>query len=129
MPEKLPKFITMVLLTIAISGCRPDLRIEKLTHSPPEPTTKDRIIFTAVVKNIGLWPAGKSTLALKVGGETNPATYPVPSLGLGRTYTVQRRENLSVAQNYRNTATADFNNQVHESNENNNQKIDDYRVK
>ena len=73
-------------------------------------------------------PADSSTLALKVGGETVPATYPIPSLSPGETHTVQRQETLSVAQNYRNTATADYNDDVKESNEKNNQKIDDYTV-
>jgi hypothetical protein len=107
-PEKLLKFMMAATLTLALFGCTPDLRIESLTHSPEIPTTEDTITFTAVVKNIGLRTAGSSTLALKVGGETF--------------------ETLSVAQRYRNTATADFKDQVRESNENNNQKIDEYRV-
>jgi len=127
-PEKLLKFIMMATLNLALLGCMPDLRIESLTHSPESPTTADTITFTAVVKNIGPRTAGRSTLGLKVGGETFPATYSVPSLSSGETHTVQRRETLSVAQRYRNTATADFKDQVRESNENNNQKIDEYRV-
>ena len=57
----------------------PDLIIESLTHSPETPTTADTITFTAAVKNIGGGKAGHSTLALKVGGETVPKTYPVPA--------------------------------------------------
>ena len=106
----------------------PDLIIERLRHSPANPTTADTITFTAVVKNIGSGTAGRSTLALKVGGETFPKTYSVPALRLGETHTVQRQETLSVAQRYRNTATADFKNEVIESNETNNQKIDEYSV-
>ena len=127
-PEKVLKFIMMASLSLVLFGCKPDLRIESLTHSPEIPTTADTITFTAVVKNIGPETAGQSTLALKVGGETIPETYPVPSLNPGEKHTVQRQENLSVAQRYRNTATADFNDDVNESNETNNQKIDEYRV-
>lgn len=127
-PEKLLKFMITATLSLALFGCTPDLRIESLTHSPANPTTADTITFTAVVKNIGLRPAGSSTLALKVGGETIPKTYSVPSLSAGGRHTVQRQETLTVAQNYRNTATADFKNEVRESNETNNQKIDEYTV-
>ena len=127
-PEKLLTFLMAATLSFALFGCKPDLKIESLTHSPATPTTADTITFTAVVKNIGLQTADSSTLALKVGGETIPATYPVPSLSSGEMHTVQRQETLSVAQNYRNTATADFKKDVVESNENNNEKIDDYTV-
>ena len=127
-PEKLLRFMVITTLSLALLGCRADLTIESLTHSPVVPTTKDTITFTAVVKNIGDKTADPSTLALKVGGETMPATYSVPSLSPGETHTVRRRETLSVAQSYRNTATADVNEQVPEWNEKNNQKIDNYRV-
>lgn len=127
-PEKLLKFLIAATLSLSLCGCMPDLTVVSLTHSPATPTTKDMITFTAVVKNIGLETAGPSTLALKVGGETIPATYSVPSLSSGETHTVKRQETLSVAQHYRNTATADYKNEVPESNEANNQKIDDYTV-
>ena len=127
-PEKPLKFMMAIFLSLVLFGCKPDLRIESLTHSPANPTTEDTITFTAAVKNIGLQTAGNSTLALKVGGETTPATYPVPSLSFGESHTVQRQETLSVAQNYRNTATADYNDDVDESDETNNQRTDDYTV-
>jgi subtilase family serine protease len=127
-PEKLLRFMVATTLSLALFGCKADLTIESLTHSPLIPTTEDTITFTAVVKNIGPKAADPSTLALKVGGETVPATYPVPTLNPGETHTIQRQETLSVAQNYRNTATADYKEEVPESNEKNNQKIDNYRV-
>lgn len=127
-PEKLLRFMVIATLSLTLFGCRADLTIESLTHSPAVPTTKDTITFTAVVKNIGNKAADPSTLALKVGGETMPATYSVPSLSPGDTHTVKRQETLSVAQRYRNTATADVKEQVPEWNEKNNQKIDNYRV-
>lgn len=106
----------------------PDLIIESLTHSPEMPTTADTITFTSVVKNIGFGKADSSTLALKVGEETSPKTFAIPALGPGETHTVQQRETISVAQRYRNTATADFKKEVRESNETNNQKTDVYDV-
>jgi len=127
-PEKLLKFIITAALSFTLFGCQPDLKIDSLTHTPKSPTTADTITFVARVKNVGFKEAGPSTLGLKVGGETYPATYPVPSLGRNETHTVKRQLTLSVAQRYRNTATADLKNEVHESNENNNQKTEDYVV-
>ena len=117
-----------VVPPVVVVAQSPDLIIEILTHTPENPTTADTITFTVAVKNIGGGKADPSTLALKVGGETFPKTYSVPSLSSGETHTVQRQETLSVAQRYRNTATADFKNEVSESNETNNQKIDEYSV-
>lgn len=127
-PEKLLRFMVITTLGLALFGCRADLTVVSLTHSPAVPTTKDKITFTAVVKNKGNKAADPSTLALKVGGETTPATYSVPILNPGETHTVQRQETLSVAQGYRNTATADYKQEIPEWNEKNNQKTDDYRV-
>jgi len=125
-PEKLLRFMVIATLSLALSGCA-DLTVVSLTHSPAVPTTKDTITFTAVVKNKGNKAAEPSTLAIKVGGETTPATYSVPGLSPGETHTVQRQETLS-AQSYRNTATADYKEEIKEWNENNNQKTEDYRV-
>jgi len=105
----------------------PDLIVESLTHSPVNPTTADTITFTAVVKNVGSAAAGASTLEFRVGGEFPYPTYPVPALAPGASHTVQRQEVLS-AQSYLNTATADINDEVTESNETNNQKTDSYTV-
>lgn len=118
---------TQMSATFAISGA--DLVVESLTHSPANPTTQTQITFTAVVKNIGTSQAGPSTLSLRVGGETVPGrTFAIPSLAPNQTFTVSRQEKLTVAQNYRNTATADINNDVVETNETNNQRTDDYTV-
>jgi hypothetical protein len=109
----------------------PDLIVESLTHDPPSPNTADEITFTAVVKNQGLGSAGASTLEFLVGDETsgNEGTqFSVPALAPGATYTVQRQKTLGVAQNYWNTATADVNNVVLESDETNNITTDIFPV-
>jgi len=97
------------------------------------PTTADTITFTVAVKNIGSGNAGRSTLALKAGVETIPKIYSIPALKPGERYRVQRKEilrvNLRVGRRYGYTATADFENQVDESDETNNQKTDDYIVR
>jgi subtilase family serine protease len=99
-----------------------------LTHSPANPTTADTITFVATVQNIGNATAGPSVLQFQVGGETYPPTYNVPSLAPGASCQVTRTLQLTVAQNYQNTATADYTNVVAESNETNNVTIDLYRV-
>jgi hypothetical protein len=109
----------------------PDLIVGSLTHAPEFPTTTDEITFTAVVKNQGQGSAGPSTLELLVGGETHgdPGTqFSVPALAPGAIHTFQRKKTLTVAQGYTNTATADLNNVLPESNENNNVTIDTFTV-
>ena len=109
----------------------PDLVVPSLTHSPPDPSTADLITFTAVVKNVGTATAGASHLGVTIGGETPglPGTViPVPALVPGATYSAARSLPLSVAQSYRNTAVADVNGEVTESNESNNTTTEDYSV-
>jgi len=106
----------------------PDLIVESLTHAPANPTTLGIITFTAVVRNIGSALAGASTVNLKVGGETFGQDFAVPQRDIGASYMVSRSLVLGVAQNYRNTATADVHMVVNEANETNNTRTDDYRV-
>jgi len=108
----------------------PDLIVESLTHSPEEPITTDTITFTAAVKNIGTGQAGASTLMFKFGEETAGSTqtrFVVPALTSGSSHTVIRQATLT-AGSYMNTAQADFDNIVVESNENNNVTTDSYTV-
>ncbi len=111
-------------------GVQPDLVVASLAHSPTSPDSRDVITFAAVVQNIGLGAAGPSTLEFRIGGETpgSPATrFAIPSLISGQKFVVKRQMTL-IAQNYRNTATADVNNNVPETNEANNLRTDDYTV-
>jgi len=111
-----------------VRGHGPDLVVDSLTHDPSDPTTLDPITITAVVKNMGDVPAGSSTLEINVQGEATPATYSVPALDPQETYQVQREVNLSTADTYQVVATADLNNDVAESIENNNTKQDEIIV-
>ena len=66
----------------------------------------------------------------KIGGEGagTPATlFPVPALGPGDRFDVERTATL-IPQNYLNTATADWDEDVAESNETNNTTTDSYTV-
>jgi broad specificity phosphatase PhoE len=105
-----------------------DLVIKSLTHSPANPKTTDLIRCTAIVKNIGNERAGPSTLSFRAGGETSPKMFDIPALSPDETYTTVRKLRQSVAGRYRNTAIADINNDVLELNENNNQRVDVYKV-
>jgi len=109
----------------------PDLIVDGLKHAPSNPTTADVMQFTAVVKNIGRKTAPPSTLELRIGGETPGAPQTrlaIPALEPGQSFAVARQLRLGVAQNYRNTATADVTGAVAESNEMNNMRTDDYTV-
>ncbi len=108
----------------------PDLIVESLTHDPANPHSEDLITFTAVVTNAGPGPARPSTLEFRIGGETPGAPetqFAVPALAVEQSFTVQRQATL-IAQNYRNTAVADVDNDVGEANETNNETTDDYTV-
>jgi hypothetical protein len=129
-PEGIIQQVTPKAFKITVAY-PPDLIVESLTHDPEFPNTADEITFTAVVKNQGLGSAGPSTLEFRIGGEIPGAEgtqFSVPSLAPGAIYTVQRQKTLDVAQNYQNTATADIDNVVVESDETNNVTIDTFPV-
>lgn len=106
----------------------PDLIVETLTHDPTAPTTWDEITITAIVKNVGNAAAGASSLAIRAGGETIPATYPIPALDPGETFEVEREVNFPTPLTYQITATADVDEEVEESDEENNVTIDIFSV-
>lgn len=97
-----------------------DLIIESVTYAPATPTTADTITFTAIIRNSGPGVSAPTTAIIKVGGETFGRNYSIQALSPGQTATIERQENLSVAQNYGTTVTVDPDNLVTEINENNN---------
>jgi hypothetical protein len=101
---------------------QPDLIVQPIIYSPGSPTTLDKITFTAIVKNDGVGAAGPCKLSFKVGGESDPPTFPIPYLAPGATHSVQRQLVLSVAQNYLVTVIVDVDNDISESSETNNQR-------
>ena len=84
--------------------------------------------FTATVTNEGTGTAAASVLTLAVGGESTPQSFNISSLAPGASQTVTRTETLDVAQAYMNTATADANGDVAESDETNNVTTDTFTV-
>ena len=117
-----------VLASGPLDRIKPDLIVESLKHSPPNPTTSDIVTITAVVKNLGPGAASASMLRMACGEESSPPMYNVPALAAGTNYTVIRQLRYDIAQNYRNTATADASNAVSETDESNNQLTDDFTV-
>jgi subtilase family serine protease len=107
----------------------PDLIITTLTHDPTNPTITDTITITTIVKNRGETTANPSTLEIDISGEATPPTYAVPSLAPEETFQVERQVNLTTPGTYQVTATADVNEEVAESNEDNNTATDTIQVK
>ena len=114
--------------TFTVTGASPDLVVTSLTHFPENPTTEDSITFTATVTNEGTGTAAASVLTLAVGGESTPQSFNISSLAPGASQTVTRTETLDVAQAYMNTAAADANGDVAESDETNNVTTDTFTV-
>lgn len=106
--------------TITATGTSGNLTISSFTRSFANPTVADDIVFTAQVTNAGTDPVGASSMTLRVGGETFPPAFPVPALGPGQSFVVNRTVNLDVAQGYIAEAKADVNNAVPETNESDN---------
>jgi uncharacterized delta-60 repeat protein len=80
-------------LSITITEALPDLVVESLTVTPPNPTFDNPVTFTAVVKNRGIGPAGPSYVVIWVSAAMD-LYYPVGALAPGassapitRTYT------------------------------------------
>jgi subtilase family serine protease len=96
----------------------PDLIVSSLTHSPADPTISDTITITAIVQNRGGKVAPASTLKIDVDGDVT--THAIPSLNPSQTHQIQRQVNLTTRGTYPVTVTADYEDDVTESNESNN---------
>ena len=127
-PASIPAAGDIVTVDCDLMMDPPDLIVDAIELDPPNPTTIDLVTFTAVVKNAGAGPAAGSTLSFKLGGETIPPTFPVPSLDPGTSFTVQRQMIFPRAMGYSATAIADINSEVDESDETNNKKIAHFQV-
>ncbi len=111
---------------------QPDLVVSSLTHAPASPIEETSIDFTAVVANAGTETAGESTLCFEIGGESceldpESTLFAVPSLEPEESFSVTRSATL-LAGTYQNTAVADYQQDVAESDEENNTTLDTYVV-
>ncbi len=106
----------------------PDLIVESVSHAPESPTIMEQIIFTATVRNVGNMQADPSVVEFIIADESRGQMFDIPILSPGQSFIVQRQEVIGIGNNYTNKVIADVNNNVRESNEENNQKRDWYRV-
>jgi subtilase family serine protease len=105
-----------------------DLTISKMLFYPPDPVENEIIYVAAKVKNIGGKQAERSVVHWKVGGATQPGTWPVLALNPDQEQEVRLQASFPVPQAYRITVIADGTNQVKESDETNNEKFIDFIV-
>jgi glycoprotein endo-alpha-1,2-mannosidase len=119
--------ILLLLAGLLLASCA-DLVVRDISYSPADPVTNSQITFSAVVENTGPDPAGPSTLAFQIGGESTPEAFEIPPLSPGESFTVERSVYLNVPQSYRTTVTVDADQDVPESRENNNEGTLSFRV-
>jgi hypothetical protein len=111
---------------------QPDLVVSNLTHTPLEPLGFGNVDFNAVVENQGDADAAASTLCFAIGAlgescDSAAALFNVSLLAPGETASFQRSADDAVG-TYQNTAVADVDDDVAESDENNNTAVDSYVV-
>jgi CARDB protein len=96
-----------------------DLVARSLTASIDSPVpTNAEVTLAVVIENVGAGPAPASTVAFQAGG--NILNYPVPALAPGQSLTLTRINTFSIIQNYLVTVTADSQNELRETSEDNN---------
>ncbi len=129
--QRMKARITAVPTNKTAKSARPDLVVSKINYSPGSPKENEEITIWVFVKNIGHNRADLSGLRLQVGGESASIApvAQVPDLNPGKEWRYERKVTLNRAGNYRITATADAQNALTESNENNNRMTKDIRVK
>jgi subtilase family serine protease len=110
-----------------VSAIPPDLTVTELSWTPQSPTTADTVTFTAKIKNIGNGSSSASKALFRVGGGAG-VTMNVPALSAGEEFLLTRSLKLSNPFSYVVEVTADSQNSIDETNENNNIKRSDLRV-
>jgi len=108
---------------------KPDLTITAMQLYPANPKKGDTVRFTAKVINMGLAASAASQGGIRVGGESSPQLFPVPALAPNAVHTITRYQHMAQPGNFRVAFIADANGAVAESNEKNNEKFTDFRVK
>jgi subtilase family serine protease len=105
----------------------PDLIVDSITFTPINPTTNGRILLEAVIKNNGTKAAAPSQAAMRVGGETYPQTFNIPTLQPEAVHNIQRTLPPCAAAGCRVTVYADYTGVVIEKDETNNQKYKSFK--
>lgn len=102
---------------------KPDLYVSRIKVIPGKAKIGENVEIKVVVKNGGKVPARATNVAIFVGNEKIPKTYPLPKLGPGGSATVIRTANFMRAEKKRVIAVVDYGNKVNEGNEKNNRKV------
>ena len=112
-------------------GVKPDLVVSRINFSPASPWQNEQITIWVFVKNKGQGKAAASGLRVQAGGESLSVApvAQVPALDPGREWRYERKVTFGKAGNYRITATADAQNALTETKENNNQSFKNIKVK
>ena len=106
--------------TYALSVLAPDLTVEAITWSPENPSIADEVTFTIAIKNQGNCQAGSSNVNLFING--SPKGYKsLPWIDAGDNITMTYTW-VAQAGSHHLDASADFLDQVRESDETNNEK-------
>jgi hypothetical protein len=97
-----------------------DLIITNVQISPANPEPGDIVHFRALVTNNGSEPAPASKGGVRVGGETNPVLYNMPSIPVKKSIKLIRNLRMDQEGKFIVKFIADAKNDVRESNEKNN---------
>ncbi len=105
---------------ITVSECKPDLVISELLVRPRNLTTTDRIYIGAMVTNVGCARSRRTTVNIRIGGESSGTEFPVKALLPGQR-DVHFRAHTSFSEgNHWVNAVVDLGNIVNELDETNN---------
>lgn len=104
----------------AVKSVHPDLVVSKINYSPGKPIAGSEITLWVFIRNSGRGQAPASAVTVRVGGETHPPLVQVPALNPGQEWRYTRKFTPTKATSYIVKATADAQNQVAETRENNN---------
>lgn len=124
------KYFAASLMVCLMSGAvfsaaafKPDLTVSKVKVDSTKACNNGKVIVLYTVKNTGKMtsPASIAKISENSGKEKIISTPLIPSLGPGASYSGQAVYTVTSKKNYRFSATADYTNQINETNEINNQ--------
>ena len=118
-----PAVCLLAGIVFAAAAHRPDLTVSKVKVDSSKACKSGKVIVLYTVKNTGkvMAPASLAKISENSGKERIISTPSVPALAPGTSYSGQAVYTVTSKKNYRFSATADYNNQINETNEINNQ--------
>jgi subtilase family serine protease len=128
--KEIDRFSNRCSVALYFKGFNQDLTVTDIKLKTKNPKVNQKLTFDITVKNGGKETAEASTAGIRLGGGGKVIEFPVPQLEPKKHFT--RRiilPGLGIAQKYRITVTADYNNRIREVNEGNNEKYKTFKVK